>query len=380
MYDSLQTMRLPRPRLARVVFVGACVASLAASCDDHFETRQPVLRVHSEPGSSGAGEIPAAGQGGDGAAQAGGMGATDGSPAPGASARGSDAGSGAGEPGNGGGGRGQSFVGLTSQGNLFSLDVFEGGVLGVHFDWALEGQTPYPDLECTAQVITQSTFASPIPIDSAGGFSRGPLGDNPVTYTLAGSIHGHAASGTVQASYTNSQPSKECVATATLDWQAVDVICGDGHVDWPETCDDGNRTPDDGCSELCQLPSVREVEPNDDVPSVTQTFGRSALVTGSIDPATDQDLYALQNPNPASLAVALETRGEAPGVCGIRTSLELLDAEGKLIVVDAGASRAFYCSSVSLELGPNEMAYARVTSADGGAIPNYILYIAFQSE
>jgi len=44
--------------------------------------------------------------------------------------------------------------------------------------------------------------------------------------------------------------------TATASFLAVDSVCGDGLVEAGEQCDDGNTTPGDGCSDICQYEAV----------------------------------------------------------------------------------------------------------------------------
>lgn len=48
-----------------------------------------------------------------------------------------------------------------------------------------------------------------------------------------------------------------------LDLHIEDAQCGDGVLDFAESCDDGGRTAGDGCDSSCQLESEHDVEPND---------------------------------------------------------------------------------------------------------------------
>src|SRR5207244_10963661 len=54
------------------------------------------------------------------------------------------------------------------------------------------------------------------------------------------------------------------------------TTCGDGVVESPEECDDGDTTSGDGCSATCQLESTAAVCAG--VPTVPGTAIRSALV------------------------------------------------------------------------------------------------------
>jgi len=69
-------------------------------------------------------------------------------------------------------------------------------------------------------------------------------------------------------------------------------ICGDGDLDDPEECDDGNRRNGDGCSEVCRLEvcgngildpgeacDSKDLEPNDCSPLCTKEFCGDGLCT-----------------------------------------------------------------------------------------------------
>ena len=58
---------------------------------------------------------------------------------------------------------------------------------------------------------------------------------------------GFSASGTLAAPTPTECPSFEATVTA------VRTTCGDGVVDLLEQCDDGNRSPGDGCDEFCGI-------------------------------------------------------------------------------------------------------------------------------
>ncbi|MFV8751200.1 DUF4215 domain-containing protein [Nannocystaceae bacterium ST9] len=81
----------------------------------------------------------------------------------------------------------------------------------------------------------------------------------------------------------------------------VDPVCGDGVVEGPELCDDGNAIDDDGCSNLCE-PRTCEVTwarvdeqktysgNSDDPPPITELPDGTLVVAQTVDGATGIDL------------------------------------------------------------------------------------------
>jgi cysteine-rich repeat protein len=277
------------------------------------------------------------------------------------------------------------WTGLTSQGRLFAMDVFERGILESAINWEFDdGQTMMPNVVCVVSSVNVTTFSNPIPIGDDGAFQQGPFGGNPSTFVLSGKFaDGRRANGMMMASYANTRVGQECTKSMTVTWQAEHVVCGDAIIEWPETCDDGNDTPGDGCSQVCQLAPTAESEPNDSPELAGVPFTTDVVVTGALVESTDRDLFAIRNPHPAPIAVALETHGQAPGVCDqlsgdlVDTVLEVLDDSGRRIAIDDDGSRIFNCSALSISVPAGATVFAAVSAL--APTTSYMLHIRFQN-
>ena len=76
--------------------------------------------------------------------------------------------------------------------------------------------------------------------------------------------------------------------------------CGDGTLDVGEACDDGNKTPGDGCSASCQIEaacaSIDEAEPNpyDDPTVISASCGTFQIPSAALTPSGDGDHFMLE--------------------------------------------------------------------------------------
>jgi cysteine-rich repeat protein len=196
-----------------------------------------------------------------------------------------------------------------------------------------------------------------------------------------------------------------CDASCGFDTAACH-LCGDGVMAGPEQCDGadlGGQTCqglgfDFGnlmCGSGCGLDQIRcvsittETEPNDDgmVAPGTNDFSAAnangpytadALIAASIEPVGDDDVFAISNPGPGYIIVALETYGPVPGQCpaGVDTVLFLHAATGlQLAVNDDGGINS--CSLLTgIPIPPGTTLYARVIDfGDNSAIASYHLHI-----
>jgi cysteine-rich repeat protein len=314
--------------------------------------------------------------GGSGAAGAGGAaGASAGADGQGGGAAGQGGGGGGSAAGAGGAGGADyagTWVGTTSQGGLLlRFTVFANALLSVESNWIVA----VPSTGCTASGATRTTFGTPVPIAGDGTFSKGPIGGDPITFTVSGTFTSpRQASGNIQ--ITHARPN--CTGTVMLTWTAVKLTCGDGRADWSETCDDGNSSAGDGCSEICQLTPTAETEPNATVGDAATALVSDGYITGSINPATDADVFAIRNPHPGPIAIELETFGQTPGVCAIDTLLELLDGTGAVLASDDDSSRVLYCSALTYSVPGGATVYARISAVGQSAIASYGLFVRFQ--
>lgn len=175
-------------------------------------------------------------------------------------------------------------------------------------------------------------------------------------------------------------------------------VCGDGLLRAPESCDDGNTTPGNGCSATCTVepgfscsgePSTcrrlyyPEAEPNDATASANGPFPEPLPIRGSISSSTDVDLFRFTLT--ATADVKLETLdGSGQPTCqGIDTRLALLGSNGSALSEDDDSGVNF-CSLISSEqsaaarrLAPGTY-YARVSSFSG-SIPAYSLHVSLEA-
>jgi cysteine-rich repeat protein len=178
----------------------------------------------------------------------------------------------------------------------------------------------------------------------------------------------------------------------TLRVEAETRACGNGWVEPPETCDDGNHVSKDGCSARCgfETAMIAEKEPNNspgtDATETNAQRGQRLLLTGSIDPIGDVDTFAFDiTGGPASLIAGTFTAANDSTVCKvIDTNLELFDQNGQLIVADDNGGPGL-CSLFHPNLQPQVQAlapgryYLRVgASKDRLRIPSYYLAITIQ--
>jgi cysteine-rich repeat protein len=132
-----------------------------------------------------------------------------------------------------------------------------------------------------------------------------------------------------------------------------------------------------------------ETEPNDDgmVAVATNDFlaanangpyTADALIAAAINPAGDDDVFAISNPGPGYIVASIETYGAVPGACDLPldTHLFLLTAAGVQLAVD-DQSGINSCSLLSnIVIPPGITLYARVIDfGDNTLIPAYHVHI-----
>jgi cysteine-rich repeat protein len=262
------------------------------------------------------------------------------------------------------------WVGVTTQGYVFKMNVFANAVTDDEFDYVAQTAA------CTATGHTGTCFGTPEPISASGTFSKGPFGSPPVTYSITGTFTSATdATGSIQMTYAG----PNCNKTQLLQWNARKVVCGDGMIQWPETCDDGNTTPNDGCAQICQLSATSEKEGNDSIATANGPYTSDVILTGSLPAPTDVDLFAVRNPYPGPVSIELETHGQTIGVCGVDTYLRVLDEHGTLLVEDDDGGRALSCSKIIYLLAAGQTVYVEVSVAImGDTIAAYALHVLFQ--
>ena len=174
-------------------------------------------------------------------------------------------------------------------------------------------------------------------------------------------------------------------------------LCGNGVTDLGETCDDGNSINLDGCSATCRIEAT-EVEPNEDGATstganaiegndfdagsiaITNATNQGVILASAgstarlaaLDPAGDEDVFAISNDtaNPVELRLDIWNRATGFGFgvpCGssIDTGLLLRDAAGVLLAdSDDRNTLTDRCSGLGRILAPGAVVYAQVVSFD----------------
>jgi cysteine-rich repeat protein len=325
-------------------------------------------------GTGGAGGVDAlSATGGAGGADARLVGSSAGNVGSTGSAQGGNGTGGAGQAGAGGTGPvdySGFWAGLTDQQKLASFRVFANAVTVLTIDWIL----PKVSSTCSPAGDTTTTFGTPAPITSAATFTKGPVSGGAVSYTLAGQFSSDTtAAGTVNVSYS----ANGCNSSSIISWSAQKVVCGDGVMQWPETCDPGNPLPTAGCSVQCQLLPVAETEPNSSIATANGPYMQDALISAAISQADDVDFFAVRNPIAGSIAIEFETHGETVGTCGVDTFMQVFKSTGEVIASDDDGARAFYCSYAMVSVAAGETVYVAVSSSIAQPISRYLLHIRF---
>ncbi|MGK3997931.1 DVUA0089 family protein [Sorangium sp. So ce1024] len=142
----------------------------------------------------------------------------------------------------------------------------------------------------------------------------------------------------------------------TLSLTLKTTVCGDGVLERPELCDDGNATDGDGCSAACELErAAREAEPNDTAADAGERapLAPNALVTGAIEPLGDVDVFAFTVPRIAEIQLATFDPGSLSACSpGVDTFLQLLDADGETVLASDDDSGPEACSLLDSTIAP----------------------------
>jgi cysteine-rich repeat protein len=180
----------------------------------------------------------------------------------------------------------------------------------------------------------------------------------------------------------------------------IEPECGNGLREPGEECDDGNEIPGDGCDAGCRIELVVEIEPNEDgTPEIGSAFegndfsimnangphAASTIISATLQPAGDEDVFAVRNPGAGAVLVRFETHDAAVGQglpCNvIDTVLLIRDAEGNILTGNDDSIPGSLCSRIDHVIRPGETVYAHVlVYGDSSAIPEpgYWLAIDFQ--
>ena len=263
------------------------------------------------------------------------------------------------------------WSGLTTQSKLASFRVYANAVTQFTIDWIL----PKVSDTCSPAGATTSSFGTPATIAANATFTKGPVSANPTSLLFSGQFNSSTtASGTVGVSYSVTG----CNSSSNISWTAQKVICDDGILQWPETCDPGTSLPTATCSDLCQLFPVTETEPNNNIALANGPYTDDTLISASIATANDVDVFAVRNALAGSVSIAFETHGETVGTCdNSDTFMQVARSDGTIIASDDDGSRMLYCSYAMVSVAAGETVYVAVSSSILQPIARYQLHIQY---
>src|SRR5262249_20275032 len=169
-------------------------------------------------------------------------------------------------------------------------------------------------------------------------------------------------------------------APATFTFTKVAApVCGDGRVEDPEQCDDGNTTAGDGCDASCMVEistTVAEVEPNDTPAEATLVPSLPAFLTGSVAAGGDQDFFRIEITGGSLILETFDANGPGSCAAGTDTVLELRAADGVTVISVDDDGGLGTCSRIALQGLRPGVYYPCVRSASlSSNVPAYRLRV-----
>jgi len=136
---------------------------------------------------------------------------------------------------------------------------------------------------------------------------------------------------------------------------------------------------DDGTPSLGN--GMRSFEGNDfSSAAANGPYSADTLITGALDPAGDEDVFAIKNTGTSPAEVYLETFNGGFGACadGLDTQIRIRDAAGNVLAFDDDASLGRFCSFLPYVVPAGSTVYAHVIDfGDNTAAPAYSLHVSF---
>ena len=188
---------------------------------------------------------------------------------------------------------------------------------------------------------------------STGGASTGGTG--------GGSV---CADGVVQGAETcddgNEAPGDGCGVDCAVEagWvcagapSACNTVCGDGIAAGAEACDDGNAVSFDGCDPSCRVDAFVEQEPNDTEAEANGPFDHPVIVRGSIAPASDVDVIAVELLATSDLSVETFDPSGVGSCANIDTVVTLIAPDGATVIASDDDAGINACSRLSSKTTP----------------------------
>ncbi|MBI2378197.1 MAG: DVUA0089 family protein [Deltaproteobacteria bacterium] len=146
-----------------------------------------------------------------------------------------------------------------------------------------------------------------------------------------------------------------------VDITLLDPGCGNGLVEAPESCDDGNLVSGDGCSTTCAFEGLVEVEPNDSTATAndsTLTGAGLVSIAGTLPGgSSDRDFFRLVVATNLNLVAHTYSQpGDPASVCppgaGLDTAIGIYNSAGTRLDRNDDAGGGNYCSRVTRALTP----------------------------
>jgi cysteine-rich repeat protein len=164
------------------------------------------------------------------------------------------------------------------------------------------------------------------------------------------------------------------------------TVCGDGVVAGMEACDDGNLTSFDGCDAICRPDAFVEEEPNDAPAEANGPFDRPVIVRGSIAPASDVDVFAIELAATTDLSVETFDPSGVGSCANIDTVLTVIGTDGVTVLASDDDGGINACSKLgskatpALRHLPKGTYFVQIEAYDHyKPIPGYSVTIAFDA-
>jgi cysteine-rich repeat protein len=149
----------------------------------------------------------------------------------------------------------------------------------------------------------------------------------------------------------------------------VETMCGDGIVDAGEMCDDGGRTPGDGCDWSCLIEPGHYFE--DGLGDEAIALGGAVKIHGALPVGDAGDVFIIQSGAGLRQEVTFTVCSDDAWTTEERVVLSLRDAQGTELA-RAGPGR---CAGLVQTLAPGETVQVHITESGQRVVPSYTLSV-----
>ncbi len=164
----------------------------------------------------------------------------------------------------------------------------------------------------------------------------------------------------------------------TISAESRAIACGDAHRDGTEECDDGGKTPGDGCSATCKL------ESDETEPDATSAQASTYVVdyAAAIMPAGDVDVVKFTMPA-GKTSMTVDTFDFGDGACSkgeLDSFLEILGTDGSSVLAsDDDGGQGACAKATATGLSPGSVYFIRVTASSFGGVTTFPYRLAIQT-